>query len=292
MSIRLDGRATANALLSTLTERVESLKAKGVLPKLVVIMVGENPASQVYVRHKEKACLKIGMLSEKIEMESSVSEEELLKKVEELNKDVSVHGMIVQLPLPDHIDAQKIIKAIDAWKDVDGFHAYNMGKTVISKDFEQLSPCTPKGITKILDAYEIDPNGMDAVVIGRSNIVGKPIAMMLLNRNATVSICHSRTKDLARYTKEADLIVVAVGRPHFLKADMVKDGAVIIDVGINRVDNPGGKRPTKLVGDVDYDAMEDKVSAITPVPGGVGPMTVACLLANTINAAEQQMNYS
>lgn len=278
----LDGRAVSDSLLAEVSQEIEALKSKGISPKLVVIVVGEDPASAVYVGKKEEACKKVGMLSERVALPSSISQEELLKKIDELNKDVTVTGMIVQLPLPKGIDAPLVIKAIDPYKDVDGFHAYNVGKMFLSKDFEDMSPCTPKGITKILDFYKIDVAGMDAVVIGRSNIVGKPMTAMLLNRDATVTCCHSRTKNLLKYTKEADLVVVAVGRPKFLTADMVKEGAIVIDVGMHRMEDG------KLCGDADLESMKDKVAAYTPVPGGVGPMTVACLLMNTVTAAKKQ----
>jgi len=284
MATLLDGRVVADSLLLEIKKELESLKAQGILTKLVVIVVGENAASAVYVRHKEKACEKVGMESEKITYPSDITQEVLLKKIEELNKDNSINGIIVQLPLPDHIDPDVVIKAIDPCKDVDGFHAYNVGKMLINKKYESLAPCTPKGIIKILEAHNIDPSGMDAVVIGRSNIVGKPIVLMLLNRNATVTICHSRTKNLSKYTKDADLIVVAVGKPKLLTADMVKEGVVVIDVGMNRLENG------KLAGDVDFEKVEAKASAITPVPRGVGPMTVACLLSNTVSAAKKQAN--
>ncbi len=277
----LDGRKVADSLLNKVAEDVQGLKAKGILPKLTVILVGDDPASAIYVKHKEKACERTGIISEKILMPASTSQEDLLAKVEEVNNDESVSGLIVQMPLPDHIEAPKVIKAIDPYKDVDGYHAYNMGKMVLSKDYEDLAACTPKGIIEILDFYNVDLTGMNAVVIGRSNTVGKPMAMMLLNRNATVSICHRHTKDLGAYTREADLVVVAVGKAKLLTADMVKDGAIVIDVGINRGEDG------KLVGDADFEGMKDKVKAITPVPGGVGPMTVACLLANTVTAARK-----
>jgi len=284
MTTLLDGRAVSDSLLTAVTKEVAALKSRGISPKLVVLVVGENPASQVYVRKKEEACAKVGILSERVAMPESVTQEELLAKIEALNKDAAVTGMIVQLPLPKHIEEPKVIKAIDPYKDVEGFHAYNVGKMLLSKDFEELSPCTPKGIIKILEFYKIDVAGMDCVVIGRSNIVGKPMAMMLLNRDATVTSCHRRTKDLARYTKEADLIVVAVGKPNLLTADMVKEGVVVIDVGMNRLEDG------KLVGDVDFEGVKAKASAITPVPGGVGPMTVACLLESTVTAAKKQAN--
>lgn len=282
MSTLLDGRSVSDSLLAEVRKDIEALNLNGVFPKLVVIVVGDDPASQVYVSKKEAACKKVGMLSERIALAAESTQEELLAKIHELNADSSVSGMIVQLPLPKHIKAPLVIKAIDPYKDVDGFHAYNLGKTLLSKDFEDMAPCTPKGITKILDFYKIDLAGMDALVIGRSNIVGKPMAAMLINRDATVTCCHSRTKNLLKYTKDADLIVVAVGKPKFLTADMVKEGAIIIDVGMHRMDDG------KLCGDADLDGMKDKVSAYTPVPGGVGPMTVACLLMNTVTAAKKQ----
>ncbi len=282
MALLLDGRVVSESVLEKLKLEVEELKSHHVNPQLVVLVVGDNPASQVYVRKKEEACAKVGILSKRIAFSENTPQDELLEAIARLNADPLVHGMIVQLPLPAHMDSAKVIKAIDPYKDVDGFHAYNVGKMFLSQEFEDLAPCTPKGITWILDHYKIDPKGMDCVVIGRSNIVGKPIAMMLLNRDATVSVCHSRTKDLLRYTQAADLIVVAVGRPEFLKGYMVKEGAIVIDVGINRLESG------KLVGDADFGSLEPKVSKITPVPGGVGPMTVACLLSNTVTAARKQ----
>lgn len=282
MASLLDGRVVSDSLLAEIQRDVEELKQKGILPKLVVLLVGADPASQVYVRKKEEACAKVGMLSERIDLPADISEPVLLAKIQELNSDPDVTGMILQLPLPAHLDAPKIIKAIAPDKDVDGFHAYNVGKMFLSAEFENMSPCTPKGITKILEYYKIDVKGMDAVVIGRSNIVGKPMSMMLLNRDATVTTCHSRTKNLLKYTREADLVVVAVGKPRFFTGDMVKEGAIVIDVGMHRL--PDGK----LCGDVDFESVEPKASMITPVPGGVGPMTVACLLMNTVTAAKKQ----
>ncbi len=278
----LDGRKLADELLDEVQGRVESYKAQGRTLKLVVIVVGEDPASAVYVAHKEKACKKIGMDFEKIALPSTISEAELIGKIGELNADPAVTGMIVQLPLPKQIDSAKVIKAINPYKDVDGFHAYNVGKMVLGKEFEDLAPCTPKGIMRMLEKSGVELTGINAVVIGRSNIVGKPVANMLLNRDATVTICHSRTKNLSMFTKEADLIVVAVGKPQFLKADMVKDGVIVVDVGIHRLEDG------TLVGDADFEDLKDKVSMITPVPGGVGPMTVACLMANTVTAAGKQ----
>lgn len=282
MASLLDGRLVSEALLAQVERDVAELKQGGISPKLVVLFVGENPASQVYVRKKQEACERVGMLSEKAVFPDTITQEELLAEIEKLNKDPSVSGMILQLPIPAHLDAPKIIKAIDPIKDVDGFQAYNVGKMFLSADFENMSPCTPKGITKILEYYKIDVKGMDAVVIGRSNIVGKPMGIMLLNRDATVTMCHSRTKNLSKFTQDADLIVVAVGKEKFLTGDMVKEGAIVIDVGMHRLADG------TLCGDVDFASVEPKCSMITPVPGGVGPMTVACLLMNTVTAARKQ----
>ncbi|MFA5792317.1 MAG: bifunctional 5,10-methylenetetrahydrofolate dehydrogenase/5,10-methenyltetrahydrofolate cyclohydrolase [Candidatus Gracilibacteria bacterium] len=284
MATIMDGRRVSDSLLKEIKADVEGLKARGILPKLVVVLVGEDPASKVYVQKKEEACHLVGILSEIIRLPDTITQDELLKKVIELNNDKSVNGFIIQVPLPAQIDTPKIMKAIDPYKDVDGFHAYNIGKMVISKEFEDLAPCTPMGIIKILEYYKVDVTGMDVTVIGRSNSVGKPIANMLMNRDATVSVCHSRTKNLSKFTSEADLVIVAVGRPKFLTADMVKEGVIVVDVGINRT------LDGKLVGDTDFDEISKKASMITPVPGGVGPMTVACLLLNTIKATRKQLS--
>lgn len=282
MPILLDGRVVSDALLTQVEKDVEDLKKSNVFPKLVVLVVGEDPASQVYVRKKEEACQKVGIQSERIALAADASQEEVLAVIDRLNNDATVSGMIVQLPLPTQINPSLVIKTIRPEKDVDGFQAYNLGKMFLSQEFENMAPCTPKGITKILEYYDIDVSGMDAVVIGRSNIVGKPMTTMLLNRDATVTCCHSRTKNVSKYTKDADLIVVAVGKPGFLSPDMVKEGAIVIDVGMNRTEDG------KLVGDADLEGMKDKLKAYTPVPGGVGPMTVACLLMNTVTAAKKQ----
>lgn len=283
MATLLNGREVADSLLDAVKKDVEKLKSNGVSPRLAVLIWSGNSSGQIYVKNKEKACEQVGIESVRIDLADDVTQEEILAKIEELNKDASINGLIVQLPLPPHIDYPKILKAVDPYKDVDGFHAYNMGKMLLDKDFEDLAPCTPKGMIIILEKYKIDVSGMDAVVIGRSNIVGKPMAMMLANRGATVTICHSKTKDVAKFTKDADLIVVAVGKAGFLTANMIKKGVVILDVGINRVDG-------KVVGDVDFESVEKIAGAITPVPGGVGPMTVACLLANTVTAVRKQHN--
>lgn len=278
----IDGLIVADSLIKDVKNEVAQLKESGVFPKLVVVMVGNNPASEVYVKHKEKACAKADIIFEKVLFDVSVTQDQLIAEIERLNSDPTVHGMIVQLPVPDHIEVPKILKAIDPRKDVDGFTAYNLGKTVLSTEFEDLAPSTPKGITRLLEYYKIDVSGMNVVVIGRSNIVGKPIGIMLLNRGATVSICHRTTKDLKFFTSNADLIVVAAGKVNLLSADMVKEGVIVIDVGTNRLENG------KLVGDADFEGLKQKASAITPVPGGVGPMTVANLIANTVAAAKKQ----
>lgn len=251
----------------------------GIVPCLAVIIVGKDPASQVYVRNKHRACGEVGIKSIVTELPEETSEEELLSVIDSINADDSIHGILVQLPLPKHIDEHKIINRIIPAKDVDAFNPSNVGKIMIG-NFDFL-PCTPAGVMKILEHYNIDVAGKRCVIIGRSNTVGKPQAMLMLHKNATVTICHSRTKDLPSVTREADILVVAVGRMNFVGADMVKDGAVVIDVGINRGEDG------KLHGDVDFDAVKDKVSAITPVPGGVGPMTITMLLRNTLTAAEK-----
>ena len=252
-------------------------------PKLVIVQVGDDPASSSYIRSKQKASEKVGMEFEHMKFSADeLDTEKLISKVHELNEDKSVSGILVQLPLPEHIYEPEVTKAIDPKKDVDGFTAYNIGKMFLSTEFEDLAPCTPSGIIMMLDKYGIEIEGKEAVVVGRSNIVGKPISTMLLNRGATVTTCHSRTKDLAFHTKRADILVVAVGKAKMIGADMVKNGAVVVDVGINRTDEG------KIVGDVDFEAISEKVAAITPVPGGCGPMTVACLIKNVVMAAKKQ----
>lgn len=272
----LDGKKTASLVRERIAEEVERLKAEGKgVPGLAVVIVGENPASKVYVGQKEKACKAVGFNSILHRLPGDTTQEDLLALVEEMNHDPEIDGILVQLPLPRHMDSDSIIAAIRPEKDVDGFHPINMGKLVTG--LKGTEPCTPKGIMYILNEYGIELEGKRAVVLGRSNIVGKPIAHMLMAKNATVTVCHSRTKDMASYTREADVIVAAVGKPKFLTADMVKEGAVIVDVGINRMDSG-------LVGDVDFEALKEKASFITPVPGGIGPMTIAMLLQNTLEA--------
>ena len=278
MATIIDGKAVSAAIREEITKEVDAFKKEtGVTPGLAVIIVGEDPASTVYVRNKHKACLDVGMFSEVRRMKEDTAEEELLAVIDEMNRDDKLHGILVQLPLPRHIDEKKVIHAISASKDVDAFHPENVGKITIG-DYDLL-PCTPAGVMALLDYYQLDIQGKECVVIGRSNIVGKPQALLLLERNGTVTVCHSKTKDLAEVTRRADILVAAVGRPRFVTADMVKEGAVVIDVGINRDENG------RLVGDVDFETVEKKASAITPVPGGVGPMTITMLLKNTLTAA-------
>ena len=277
----LDGKAVSLKVKESVKVRAEELKKFGVEPTLAVILVGEDKASQTYVRAKEKACNEYGIKSVAHRLSENTTQNELLALINVLNLDDSIHGILVQLPLPKHIDTDAILAAIDPQKDVDGFHAVNVGKLVSGLD--GFVPCTPLGVMEILKEYGIDVTGLNAVVIGRSNIVGKPMANLLLNASATVTITHSKTKNLKEICKNADLIVAAIGKPFFLKADMVKDGAVVVDVGINRLDDG------RLVGDVDFDEVAPKCSYITPVPGGVGPMTIAMLLNNTILAAQAKI---
>jgi len=277
----LDGKAVSLKVKESVKVRAEELKKFGVEPTLAVILVGEDKASQTYVRAKEKACNEYGIKSVAHRLSENTTQAELLALINVLNLDDSIHGILVQLPLPKHIDTNTILATIDPAKDVDGFHAVNVGKLVSGLD--GFVPCTPLGVMEILKEYGIDVAGLNAVVIGRSNIVGKPMANLLLNASATVTITHSKTKNLKEICKNADLIVAAIGKPFFLKADMVKDGTVVIDVGINRLDDG------RLVGDVDFDEVAPKCSYITPVPGGVGPMTIAMLLNNTILAAQAKI---
>ncbi|MES3011868.1 MAG: bifunctional methylenetetrahydrofolate dehydrogenase/methenyltetrahydrofolate cyclohydrolase FolD [Pseudomonadota bacterium] len=275
----IDGNALSHQLRSDVAARTAALKARGVTPGLAVVLVGDNPASQVYVRNKVKACADAGLHSVLEKHDASLSEAALLARVDALNNDPSIHGILVQLPLPPHIDAQKVIEAISPAKDVDGFHIASAG--ALMTGMPGFWPCTPYGCMKMLDSIGYDLKGKHAVVIGRSNIVGKPMALMLLQKNATVTICHSGTKDLKAMTLQADVIVAAVGKRNVLTADMVKPGAVVLDVGMNRNDEG------KLCGDVDFAGVSAVASHITPVPGGVGPMTITMLLVNTLEAAER-----
>jgi len=275
----IDGNALSKQLRADVAQRAAALRARGVTPGLAVVLVGENPASQVYVRNKVKACEDSGLHSVLEKYPATLSEAELLARVDALNKDPSIHGILVQLPLPPHIDAHKVIEAISPAKDVDGFHVASAGALMVGQP--GFWPCTPYGCMKMLESIRYDLKGKHAVVIGRSNIVGKPMALMLLQKNATVTICHSATKDLKAMTLQADVIVAAVGKRNVLTADMVKPGAVVLDVGMNRNDEG------KLCGDVDFEGVKEVAGYITPVPGGVGPMTITMLLVNTLEAAER-----
>ena len=277
----LDGKAVSLKVKESVKVRADELKKFGIEPTLAVVLVGEDKASQTYVRAKEKACNEYGIKSVAHRLSENTTQNELLALINVLNLDDSIHGILVQLPLPKHIDTNVVLAAIDPRKDVDGFHAVNVGK--LASGLDGFVPCTPLGVMEILKEYGIEVAGLNAVVIGRSNIVGKPMANLLLNASATVTVTHSKTKNLKEICKNADLIVAAIGRPFFLKADMVKDGAVVVDVGINRLDDG------RLVGDVDFDEVAPKCSYITPVPGGVGPMTIAMLLNNTIIAAQAKI---
>ncbi len=279
MAIILDGKKIAAEIKKEVKEAVTKLKARGITPGLATVLVGDDPASHIYVKNKVKDCEEVGIFSEKILLDRETSERELLDVIEDLNRREDIHGILVQLPVPEHIDEHEIINAISPEKDVDGFHPVNQGLMLIGKDC--LLPCTPAGVIEILRRYDIEIAGKNAVVVGRSNIVGKPAAVLLLRENATVTVCHSKTRDLKAHTLNADILVVAAGRAEMITGDMVKDGAVVIDVGINRLDG-------KIVGDVKFDEVSQKASYITPVPGGVGLITRAMLLKNTIKACERQ----
>ena len=279
----INGKEISAAVKERIKNEVEALKVKGINVGLAVILVGENPASKVYVANKKKACEELGIKSFEFKLPEQTTEEELISLIKKLNEDSEVNGILCQLPLPAHLDESTVINTIIPEKDVDAFHPVNVGKIMIG-DFDFL-PCTPAGIMEMLAYMNIDVCGKECVVIGRSNIVGKPMAMLLLHKNATVTVCHSKTKDLKAVTSRADVLVSAVGRAGFVTADMVKEGAVVIDVGMNR------NAENKLCGDVDFDGVKEKCSAITPVPGGVGPMTIAMLMQNTLTAAKKQNNF-
>lgn len=274
----LDGKALAKKIRSKLKNEVVELKEKGVIPKLAVIMVGNNAASTVYVRNKSKACEKAGIEFEEFLFDENTSEETLLETIEKLNKDDNVHGILLQSPVPKHINIQKAFEAISPNKDVDGFNAVNVGKLSIGQD--AFISCTPYGVVKILEEYNIETEGKNAVILGRSNIVGKPMIQCMLNKNSTVTVCHSRTKNIGEVIKTADILIAAIGKPKFVTADMVKEGATVIDVGINRLEDGS------LCGDVDFEEISKKAAYITPVPGGVGPMTIAMLINNVVKAAK------
>ncbi|HEY6008043.1 MAG TPA: bifunctional methylenetetrahydrofolate dehydrogenase/methenyltetrahydrofolate cyclohydrolase FolD [Geobacteraceae bacterium] len=282
MALIIDGKAIAEKVRAEIAADVQKLTAQGTQPGLAVVLVGEDPASKVYVSMKEKACLNVGIFSDEYKLHDGTSEADLLALVDRLNNDPKIHGILVQLPLPKHIDTEKVLEAISPKKDVDGFHPYNVGRLVVGKPLFQ--PCTPYGVMVMLKECGIDLNGKEVAVVGRSNIVGKPVAMMCLQQHATVTLCHSRTRDLAAKVKAADVLIAAVGQPEMIKGEWIKEGAVVIDVGVNRV----GEK--KLVGDVEFAAAAARAAAITPVPGGVGPMTITMLLSNTVESAKRTAN--
>lgn len=275
----IDGKKVAQQVREDWKKRADALKDRGILPGLAVIIVGDDQASKVYVRNKVRACAEVGLHSEVHEFPADTTEDMVLERIKQLNQNENIHGILVQLPLPQHIREERVLETIAVDKDVDGFHLYNIGALVVGETV--FPPCTPYGVMSLIDHIGIPIEGQNAVVVGRSNIVGKPMALMLLERSATVTICTSKTRDLAQFTGLADILVVATGRPGLITASMVKEGAIVIDVGINRL--PDGK----LVGDVDFDSVKERAGYLTPVPGGVGPMTISMLVANTIQAAER-----
>lgn len=289
-AVVIDGKQVAADVRAEVAEKVAELKKKGVAPCLAVILVGENPASVSYVTGKQKALAEVGMTDRSVHLPESTTEADLLKLIDELNKDDSVHGILVQLPLPKHINEEKVIMAISPEKDVDGFHPVSVGNLMIGRP--GFLPCTPHGIIVLLKKTGIETSGKHAVVIGRSNIVGKPVSILLARKdvNCTVTMCHTGTKNMAEITRQADIIVVASGHPHTLTGDMVKEGAVVIDVGVNRIPDSSKKSGFRLIGDCDFDDLKEKASFITPVPGGVGPMTIAMLMQNTLESAERRLN--
>ena len=279
----IDGKKVAEELRQDLAEEVAKLAKQGITPGLATVLVGEDPASQVYVRMKEKACAKVGLMSRGVRPPADVPQEELIDQIEELNRDPEIHGILVQLPLPKHLDAPTVLQHVSPDKDVDGFHPLNLGRLLSAKYWDELPrfiPCTPAGAIKLIDSTGVEIEGKQAVVVGRSIIVGKPVSMLLLARQATVTLCHSRTRDLGAVTREADILVAAVGVPRLITAEMIKPGAVVIDVGVNRLEDG-------LVGDVDFDQAAEVAGHLTPVPGGVGPMTITMLLANTVRSAKE-----
>ena len=285
----IDGKAVAADIRKEVSEEVLRLKESGITPCLAVILVGENPASVSYVTGKQKALAEVGMKDKSMHLPESTTQDELLSIISDLNNDPDVHGILVQLPLPKHIDEEKVIMAISPEKDVDGFHPMNVGNMMIGR--EAFLPCTPHGVLVLLERAGVKTNGARAVIIGRSNIVGKPLSIMLSSKkyNATVTMCHTGTKDIASYTKDADIVVAAAGHPGTVTADMVKEGAAVIDVGVNRIPDATKKSGFRLIGDVEYEAVKEKASVITPVPGGVGPMTIAMLMVNTLEAAKRKI---
>lgn len=277
MAIIIDGKMIAKKTMENLKKEVEELKKEGITPKLAVIMVGDNPASKVYVKNKSKACDEVGVEYEEYILEAGIKQKELLELIQKLNNNKEINGILLQSPLPSNLDINEAFRTIDYRKDVDGFHPMNVGKLVLGQD--TFVSCTPYGIMRLLEEYKIDLCGKHVVILGRSNIVGKPLVQCCLNNNATVTVCHSKTKEIENVTKDADVLISAIGKPRFVTADMIKDGAVVIDVGINRLDTG------EIVGDIDFESVSKKASYITPVPGGVGPMTIAMLLNNVVKAA-------
>src|SRR5438034_8942226 len=292
MAKLIDGRAVAEKVYGDLRSDIAEVKARGVMPGLAVILVGDDPASRAYVRSKDKMCRELGLHSVKLELPASTSQSELLARVEEFNRDSTIHGILVQSPPPEHIDEAAIVRALDPHKDVDGFHPENVAKLVLD-DPSGFVPCTPLGVQRLLTETKVEIGGAHVVVLGRSMIVGKPLSLLLMqknkNGNATVTVVHSHSHDLTQIIRSADIVVAAIGRAEFVKADQVREGAVVIDVGINRVEDPGSARGYRLVVDVAFDEVLKKASAITPVPGGVGPMTIAMLMATTLKAARQSL---
>lgn len=284
----MSGKEVANAVKAQVAEEAISLKEKGIIPGLAVVLVGDDPASQVYVRNKQRAAEKLGFYSQTLRYDADMTQSELLQLIDELNDDERVHGILVQLPLPSHFNEGEVIQRISPYKDVDGLHPMSVGKLVLNED--TFVSCTPAGIVEMLKFYNINPAGKHVVIVGRSNIVGKPILNLLYQKaewaNATVTLCHTRTKDIKVHTGQADIVIVAAGKAKMLTADMVREGAVVIDVGINRIDDPTSEKGQYLVGDADFEGLLDKVSAITPVPGGVGLMTIAMLMKNTLQSAK------
>jgi methylenetetrahydrofolate dehydrogenase (NADP+)/methenyltetrahydrofolate cyclohydrolase len=285
----IDGKQVAADMRDQLKDKVAELKDKGIVPGLAVVLVGDDPASRSYVTAKEKACDNIGIYSQDIRLPAQTPQAELMALIDKLNEDDKINGILVQLPLPKHLDENEVLLAINPSKDVDGFHPVNVGKMMLGQ--KAFLPCTPHGVIQLLLQKDVKIEGAETVIVGRSNIVGKPLANMLIQKsptgNATVTVCHTRTKNLADHTRKADILIAAAGAPDMITADMVKDGAVVIDVGVNRVDDPTKKRGYRLTGDVDFEAIKEKASLITPVPGGVGPMTITMLLYNTVESAEK-----
>ncbi|SYZ73198.1 Bifunctional protein FolD (Includes: Methylenetetrahydrofolate dehydrogenase; Methenyltetrahydrofolate cyclohydrolase) [Candidatus Zixiibacteriota bacterium] len=289
-AVVIDGKMISDQIKSELKSKVESLKSEGIIPGLAAVLVGNNPASESYVNGKAKACEKVGIYSEVIRRPAEITQAELEKIVTDLNRRGDIDGILVQSPLPDHIDELTVTLTINPHKDVDGFHPHSVGMLLLGRP--TFRSCTPYGVIELLRRYKIDTSGKEIVILGRSNIVGKPLAAMLIQKaetaDATVTVCHSRTKNLKDHCRRADILIAAMGRPEFVTADMIKDNAVVIDVGINRVDDPAKEKGYRLTGDVDYSGCREKASFITPVPGGVGPMTIAMLLTNTVHSAEQR----